>query len=51
MDASLEEEACSLVQLLVSVNGENNVCAMQKVGQGALDADSIFEMIEARKCF
>ena len=51
MDASLEEEACSLVQLLVSVNGENNICAMQKVGQGALDADSIFEMIEVGKHF
>ena len=51
MDVSLEEEACSLVQLLVSVNGENNICSMQKVGQGALDADSISEMIEARKYF
>ncbi|CAH3193225.1 unnamed protein product [Porites evermanni] len=49
VDASLEEEACSLVQLLVSVNGENNICAMQKVGQGALDADSIFEMIETAR--
>ena len=46
VDASLQEEACSLAQLLVSVNGENNICAMQKVGQGALDPDSIFEMIE-----
>lgn len=48
VDASLQEEACSLAQLLVSVNGENNICAMQKVGQGALDPDSIFEMIGVR---
>lgn len=46
VDASLQEEACSLAQLLVSVNGDNNICAMQKVGQGALDPDSIFEMTE-----
>lgn len=49
MDASLQEEACSLAQLLVSVNGDNNICAMQKVGQGALDPDSIFEMTEVMK--
>ena len=49
MDASLQEEACSLAQLLVSVNGVNNICAMQKVGQGALDPDSIFEMTEVMK--
>lgn len=49
VDASLQEEACSLAQLLVSVNGNNNICAMQKVGPGALDPDSIFEMIEVRK--
>ena len=46
VDASLQEEACCLAQLLVSVNGNNNICAMQKVGPGALDPDSIFEMIE-----
>lgn len=49
MDASLQEEACSLAQLLVSVNGDNNICAMQKVGKGALDPDSIFEMTEVMK--
>lgn len=49
MDTSLQEEACSLAQLLVSVNGDNNICAMQKVGQGALDPDSIFEMTEVMK--
>ena len=48
VDASLQEEACSLAQLLVSVNGDNNICAMQKVGPGALDPDSIFEMIEVK---
>ena len=46
VDASLQEEACCLAQLLVSVNGNNNICAMQKVGPGTLDLDSIFEMIE-----
>lgn len=46
VDASLQEEACCLAQLLVSVNGDNNICAMQKVGPGGLDPDSIFEMIE-----
>ncbi len=49
VDASLQEETCSLAQLMVSVNGNNNICAMQKVGPGALDPDSIFEMIEVRK--
>lgn len=48
VDASLQEEACCLAQLLVSVNGNNNICAMQKVGPGALDPDSIFEMIEVK---
>ena len=46
VDASRQEEACSVAQLLVSVNGDNKICAMQKVGSGALDPDSIFEMIE-----
>ena len=46
MDASPQEETCSLAQLLVSINGDRNICAMQKVGSGALDPDSIFEMIE-----
>lgn len=46
VDASLQEEACCLAQLLVSVNGNNNICAMQKAGPGALDLDSIYEMIE-----
>jgi len=49
VDASLQEEACSLAQLLVSVNGNNSICAMQKVGPGALDPDSIFEMIETAR--
>ena len=48
MDASPQEETCSLAQLLVSINGDRNICAMQKVGSGALDPDSIFEMIEVR---
>ena len=51
VDASPQEEACSLAQFLVSVNGESNICAMQKVGSGALDPDSIFEMIEVRILF
>ena len=46
VDASPQEETCSLAQLLVSINGDRNICAMQKVGSGALDPDSIFEMIE-----
>ena len=46
VDASRQEDACSVAQLLVSVNGDNKICAMQKVGSGALDPDSIFEMIE-----
>ena len=51
VDASLQEEACSLAQLLVSMNGKNNICATQKMGHGALDPNSIFEMIEVRKFF
>ena len=51
VDASLEEEACSDAQLLVSVNGKNNICGQQKIGSGGLDPDTIFEMAEVRLYF
>ena len=48
MDASIEEEMCSDGQLLVSINGKNNICGQQKLGSGALSCESIFEMIEVQ---
>ena len=51
VDASIDEEACSDAQLLVSVNGKNNICGQQKTGSGALSCESIFEMIEVRLFF
>lgn len=48
VDATLQEEACSLASLLVSVTSKGVVTCMRKVGKGSLDPESIFEMMEVR---
>lgn len=48
VDATLQEEACSLASLLVSVTNTGVVTCMRKVGKGSLDPESIFEMMEVR---
>lgn len=51
VDATLQEEACSLASLLVSVTSMGVVTCMRKVGKGSLDPESIFEMMEVRLWF
>nr|XP_058144795.1 exosome complex component RRP42 isoform X3 [Dasypus novemcinctus] len=48
VDATLQEEACSLASLLVSVTNKGVVTCMRKVGRGSLDPESVFEMMEVR---
>ncbi|CAH2283205.1 exosome complex component RRP42 [Pelobates cultripes] len=49
VDATLQEEACSLASLLVSVTSTGILTFMRKLGSGSLDPESIFEMIETGK--
>ncbi|XP_068094385.1 exosome complex component RRP42-like [Hyperolius riggenbachi] len=49
VDATLQEEACSLASLLVAVNSKGTVTCIRKMGKGSLDPESIFEMIETGK--
>ncbi|KAK2090988.1 Exosome complex component RRP42 [Saguinus oedipus] len=51
VDATLQEEACSLASLLVSVTSKGVVTCLRKVGKGSLDPESIFEMMEVRPWF
>lgn len=51
VDATLQEEACSLASMLVSVTSQGVVTCMRKVGKGSLDPESIFEMMEVRFWF
>lgn len=48
MDATLQEEACSLASLLISVTSKGALTSMKKMGKGSLDPESIFEMMEVR---
>lgn len=48
VDATLQEEACSLASLLISVTSKGALTSMKKVGKGSLDPESIFEMMEVR---
>lgn len=48
MDATLQEEACSLASLLVSVTSKGALTSVKKMGKGSLDPESIFEMMEVR---
>uniref|UniRef100_A0A4X2M544 Exosome component 7 n=1 Tax=Vombatus ursinus TaxID=29139 RepID=A0A4X2M544_VOMUR len=49
VDATLQEEACSLASLLVSVTSKGVLTCLRKVGKGSLDPESIFEMMETGK--
>ncbi|XP_039192048.1 exosome complex component RRP42 isoform X1 [Crotalus tigris] len=49
IDATLQEEACSLASLLISVTSQGVITCMKKVGRGSLDPESIFEMMETGK--
>uniref|UniRef100_A0A663DWG1 Ribosomal RNA-processing protein 42 n=1 Tax=Aquila chrysaetos chrysaetos TaxID=223781 RepID=A0A663DWG1_AQUCH len=46
VDATLQEEACSLASLLISVTSKGALTSMKKMGKGSLDPESIFEMME-----
>lgn len=46
MDATLQEKACSVASLLISVTHKGTVTCVRKLGGGSLDPDSIFEMTE-----
>ena len=45
----MEEEFCSDSQLLVAVNGEGNICGVQRLGSSAVEPELITEMLEV--CF
>ncbi|NP_001086766.1 exosome component 7 S homeolog [Xenopus laevis] len=49
VDATLQEEACSVASLLISVTSKGILTCMRKIGKGSLDPESIFEMIETGK--
>ncbi|KAG7225467.1 hypothetical protein INR49_027462 [Caranx melampygus] len=49
VDATLQEKACSVASLIISVTQKGTVTCTRKVGGGSLDPESIFEMTEAGK--
>ncbi|XP_074660064.1 exosome complex component RRP42-like [Tubulanus polymorphus] len=49
IDATLEEEACSLARLMVGVNEKGIITALKKEGSGSLNPDSLCDMIESGK--
>ncbi|XP_043920604.1 exosome complex component RRP42 [Protopterus annectens] len=49
VDATAQEEACSMASLLVSVTSKGTITCFRKVGWGSLDPESIFEMTETGK--
>uniref|UniRef100_A0A3Q2WWE9 Ribosomal RNA-processing protein 42 n=1 Tax=Haplochromis burtoni TaxID=8153 RepID=A0A3Q2WWE9_HAPBU len=49
VDATLQEKACSVASLIISVTHKGTITCMRKVGGGSLDPESIFEMTEAGK--
>ncbi|KAM9383756.1 exosome complex component RRP42 [Pholidichthys leucotaenia] len=49
VDATLQEKACSVASLIISVTQKGMVTCMRKVGGGSLDPESVFEMTEAGK--
>jgi exosome complex RNA-binding protein Rrp42 (RNase PH superfamily) len=42
----MEEEFCSDGQLLVAVNGDGNVCGIQRLGSSAVEPEMMTEMLE-----
>uniref|UniRef100_A0A8C7HCD9 Exosome component 7 n=1 Tax=Oncorhynchus kisutch TaxID=8019 RepID=A0A8C7HCD9_ONCKI len=49
VDATLQEKACSVASLIISVTHKGTVTCVRKVGGGSLDPESIFEMTETGK--
>lgn len=49
VDATLQEKACSVATLLMSVTSRGLVTCARKVGGGSLDPESIYEMTETGK--
>ncbi|XP_005796483.1 exosome complex component RRP42 [Xiphophorus maculatus] len=49
VDATLQEKACSVASLIISVTHKGIITCSRKVGRGSLDPESICEMIEAGK--
>lgn len=49
VDATREEEACTLARLLMGVTSTGAVTTLRKEGSGSLDPDSIFDMLETGK--
>jgi len=48
-DATIEEESCVDVKMLVAVNGLGKICQIQKYGHEGLNPELTFEMIEVAK--
>lgn len=46
VDATLQEKACSVASLIMSVTHKGTITCTRKVGGGSLDPESIFEMTE-----
>ena len=49
VDASMEEESCSMARLILGVTSQGHVTGMIKDGPGSLDPDSIADMIDTGK--
>ncbi|XP_056154577.1 exosome complex component RRP42 [Lampris incognitus] len=49
VDATLQEKACSVANLIISVTQKGMLTCVRKMGGGSLDPESIFEMTEAGK--
>jgi len=47
IDATREEEACSLARVVTGVRGDGNLSHVRKAGRGALDPKSVVEMTSA----
>ena len=45
VDATLEEEACSMACIVAAVNKEGAIDGMVKKGSGSLTIDSIYKML------
>ncbi|MEQ2189109.1 Exosome complex component RRP42 [Goodea atripinnis] len=46
VDATLQEKACSVASLIISVTHKGIITCTRKVGRGSLDPESICEMTE-----
>ncbi|XP_061839396.1 exosome complex component RRP42 [Nerophis lumbriciformis] len=49
VDATLQEKACSVASLIISVTNKGTVTCVRKMGGGSLDPESIFEMTQTGK--